>query len=219
MQNFGAGADPSLIVTEPGSEAGFAPTLSYSATTDTYEGQINFSATERGTGRLRAIGATGGDLVRLQSTYRLQRVRNDQSHDIYADDGNLSLHLEPGSLPGAEAYLVVMPPGAISGPVPAGLALVGDPYDITGSGALVALEKPGLLILHYDGTLISGSAALNDLGIYHWDPVSQTWQAVPDSLDEAHQSFSASVTRLGTYALLGPPQEFTWPIFLPFITK
>ena len=64
-------------------------------------------------GRIQVDGASG-----LQTTYRLQRVLNDQRHDVYSDDGNLSLHLEPGSLPGEEAYLVVMPPGGLPGSAP-----------------------------------------------------------------------------------------------------
>lgn len=87
------------------------------------------------------------DLERLcifgqdKSTYRLQRVLNDQDHDVHSNDGNLSLHLEPGSLPGGEAYFVAMP-----GSSPAELVLEGDPYDETASGALIELERPAVLI-------------------------------------------------------------------------
>jgi len=220
LLDFGPGADPSVIVTEPGSEVGHAPTLSYSPGTATYEGQISFSATERGTGRIRAVGAVGGGLVRLQSTYRLQRVLNDQSSDVYSDDGNLSLHLEPGSLPGDEAYLVVMPPGALPGPLPEGLVLVGDPYDVTGSGALVTLEKPAVLRLHYDGALVTSASAPAGLGLYRWDPRGERWQAVEGELDEEQRVIVAPVTALGTYALLAPPGPWMRNlVFLPLILK
>jgi hypothetical protein len=221
LQNFGPGADPSVIVTEPGSEAGYAPTLSYSPSTDTYEGQVSFSATERGMGRIRAVGAVGDHLVRLQSTYRLQRVLNNQSHDVYSDDGNLGLHLEPGSLPGSEAYFVVMPTGAVPGSLPDGLVLVGDPYDVTASGALVTLEEPAILTLHYDRALVSSSLAPEGLGVYRWDPSEGTWQEIGGSLDEDQRAMVAPVTTLGTYALLAPPGEWNEPpqIFLPIILK
>jgi len=223
LQNFGPGADPNVLVTEPGSEAGYAPTLSYSPGTDTYEGEISFSATERGMGRIRAVGEVGGDLVRLQSTYRLQQVVNDQSQGVYSNDGNLSLHLDPGSLPGNEAYLVVMPPGAVPGPLPAGLVLLGNPYDVTASGALVTLEKPAVLKLHYDKSLVRSSSAPEGLGIYRWDPISETWQEVPGSLDEEQKAMVASVTTLGTYALLAPPGPWMEPlpneVFLPIVIK
>jgi len=220
LQGFGPGADPSVIVSEPGSEVGYDLALSYSPGTDTYEGEIRFSATERGTGRIRAVGAAGGGLVRLQSTYRLQRVLNDRSSDVYSDDGNLSLHLERDSLPGDEAYLVVMPPGALPGPLPGGLVLVGDPYDVTGSGALVTLEKPAVLKLRYDGALVTSASAPAGLGIYRWDPDGKGWQAVTGSVDEGQRVMVAPVTVLGTYALLGPDSIVPPPgqkTFLPII--
>jgi hypothetical protein len=223
LQNFGSGADPSVFITQPGSEVGFTPNLSYSPTTGAWEGQISFSAVERGMGRVRAVGAVGGSLVRLQSTYRLQQVFNNQRVDVYSDDGNLSLHLEPDSLPGAFAYLAVMPPGAVPGPLPAGLVLVGDAYDVTASGALASLEKPAILTLHYDGALVNSSSTPAGLNIYHWNPISQLWQAVSGKLDEDHKVMIAPITVLGTYALLAPPGPGTGPgsnkILLPIILK
>jgi YVTN family beta-propeller protein len=219
LQNFGPGADPSVVVTEPGSEVGHAPTLSYSPAIGTYEGQISFSATERGMGRIRAVGAVGGSLVRLQSTYRLQRIVNEQSHDVYSDDGNLSLYLEPGSLPGSDAYIVVMPPGAVPGPLPDRLVLVGDSYDVTASGAMVELEKSVVLKLHYDGALINQSSVPEGLGIYRWDPNSEMWQVVPGSLDEEQKAVVTTVMTLGTYALMAPPGPWVDVIFLPLILK
>ena len=174
-------------------------------------------------GRIRAVGEVGGGLVRLQSTYRLQQVTNERSHDVYSNDGNLSLHLEPGSLPGNEAYLVVMPPGAVPGPLPAGLVLLGDPCDVTASGALVALENPAILKLHYDGALVNSSSAPPGLGIYRWDPTSETWQAISGNLDEEQKAMVAPVTTLGTYGLLAPPGSWMEPlpygVFLPIILK
>jgi len=205
LHNFGPGADPVVVVTEPGGGIGHTPTLAYSSTTGIYQGEISFSTTERGMGRIRAMGAVGNSLVRLQSTYRLQRVVNDRGQDVYSNDGNLSLHLDQGSLPGSDAYLVIMPPGAVPGPIPGGMVLVGNPYAVTASGAMVTLEKPGILKLHYDGALVNRSSAPERLGLYRWDPNNETWQAVPGSLDEEQKAMIAAVTTLGTYALMSPP--------------
>lgn len=219
LLNFGPGANPEVIITEPGSGTSYSPSAwNYTPTTNTYNGQVSFSASEQGMWRIRAGGTIGNTFVRLQSTYRLQRVVNTQSQDIYSDDGNLSLHLEIGSLAGSEAYFVVMPPGAAPGPLPSGLVLIGDIYDITASGALVSLEKPGVLALHYDGVLINSSSVPVGLGIYRWNPSSQKWQAVPGSSDEEHRVAVASVTVLGTYALLAPAGS-KQGIFLPVIIK
>jgi hypothetical protein len=204
LEDLDAFSDPSVIVTEPASEVGHAPTMSYSSITGAWEGQISFSVTERGMGRIRASAAVGNSLARLQSTYRLQRVLNNQEHDVFSDDGNLSLHLAPDSLPGDEAFFVVMPPGASPGPAPPGLMLVGDPYDVTASGALTTLEQPAVLKLRYDDALITRLETLEGVGIYRWDPNTDTWQATPAVLDEGQKAFIASATTLGTYALLAP---------------
>ena len=163
----------------------------------------------------------GHSLVRVQSAYRLPRGVRGQSQDSYSGEGDLELHLEPGSLPGGAAYVVVMTPGAVPGPVPAGLVLGGDPYAVTASGAMVALEKPGVLKLHYDGALVG--QVLEGLSIYRWDPNSERWQAMPGSLDAGQKAVVATVTTLGTYALLAPEGPWTEPlpntVFLPIILK
>ncbi len=117
LNNFGPGADPTLLVTEPGSEVGYASTLAYRPGSDEYEGQFSVSAMERGTGHIRVAGAVGDSLMRLQSTYRLQRVVNGLVQDVYSDDGNLNLHMGSDSFPVNEVYLVVMPPGVVPGAV------------------------------------------------------------------------------------------------------
>jgi hypothetical protein len=218
LQDFGPGAAPQVIVTEPGSDVSHVLALSYSSDTGVYEGKISFSATERGMGRVQVFGEIGGGLVHLQSTYRLQQVTHDRSHDVHSNDGILSLHLDPASLPGNKAYLIIMPPGAVPGSLPDGLALIGNPYDVTASGALVTLEKPAVLKLHYDGALLASSLAPDGLGIYRWDPNSATWQAVPGSLDEGQKAVVAPVRILGTYALLAPQPSSTG-IYLPIIIR
>jgi hypothetical protein len=219
LRGFGPGADPSVIITEPSSQAGYAPPLTYQPTSGTYEGQISFTAGKRGTGHVRAVGEVGESLVRLQAAYRLQRTNNSQGQTVYANDGNLSLYLEPDSLPGNETYVVVMPPGAIPGPLPKGLALLGDPYDITASGAVVHLTKPAVLTLRYDEALVNPALALEDLGLYRWDPANHRWQTVPQSsLNEADKTMVAPVSLLGTYALLAPPPASS-SVFLPIIRK
>lgn len=202
LEGFGAGADPGVFLTTPGG-ASPAVQLSYSAARDSYEGRAPVAAGERGTGQLRALGAVGERLVRLHTTFRLQRVRNAEPAELFSDDGNLSLFLEPASLRGEAADLVVMPPGGLPGPLPPGLALVGDCYDIAATGGESALLRPGLLRLSYDGALVSGPPP-EGLAIYGWDPAAGAWQPVAGQVDAERRAVSASVTRLGAYALLAP---------------
>jgi hypothetical protein len=213
LEHFGPEAQPNILVTAPGSDVGHTPTLSYSPVTGSYIGQVHFSATARGTGRVQVVGTVAGRVMYLHTTYRLQRVSADRVQDVYADDGNLSLHLDTGSVPGATAYLVIVSPHALPGPLPTGLRLVGGPYAVTASGALVQLERPALLTLHYDRVFTSLAAA--GLGIYRWDPNSMTWREVRGQLDVLPQALVAPVTVLGTYALLAPSELRR--IFLPCV--
>jgi hypothetical protein len=223
LPNFGPNASPGLIVTEPGSEIGHAPSLSYSPSTDTYQGQVNFNATEQGTGRLQVLAAGSNSLIRRHSTYRLQHALNNQSQTVYSDDGNLSLYLESGSLPGNQAYFVVMPPGAVPGGLPSNLALIGDPYDITASGSLATLKKPAVLALRYDGALVNPTETPTGMSIYWWNPDNQLWQKIGGDVDVEHDAMIAPVTALGIYALLAPPDSWIErsqeAIFLPNILK
>jgi hypothetical protein len=223
LWQFDPASPPNLLVTAPGSQVGYAPQLSFSSTTGAYEGQISFSATERGTGRLQVVGEASGDLISLQTTYRLQRVVNAQGYNVYSNDGNLDLRLEPGTLPGNDSYVVVMPPGAIPGPLPGGLTLVGDPYDVTASGApTLQKSKPAVLSLHYDKALVSGAAPPAGLKIYRWNPASSTWQAIGGTLDLEHRAVTAQITALGTYALLAPSGPWAAPrleVFLPLVSR
>jgi hypothetical protein len=221
IDGFGPGADPSIVVTAPDGETSFAPVMSYHSDEDSYQGNIGFGETKRGTGRIRAVGGANS-VIRLQSTYRLQHVTNNQGYDVFSDDGNLNLRIDSGSLPGTSAYVVVMSPGALPGPLPAGLTLVGDAYDVTISGALAELAKPASLELHYDRALVGTTAAPAGLAIYRWDPNSQAWQAVAGDLEQEHKSMTSAITALGTYALLAPPGDWTKPsstIFLPVVYK
>jgi hypothetical protein len=211
---------PAVLITEPDSEEGKAPPLIYDPTIDAYKGKISFSATKRGLGRIQAFGEVDNNVVRLQSTYRLQYVDNFSSTTLFSNDGNLSFYLEAGSLPGNEAFFVIMPPGAVPGPLPAGLVLVGDPYDLTASGALTTLKKPAILTLRYDGLLVD-SAALppQGLSLYVWNPASTTWQVISNDLNEEHKAVVASITNLGTYALLASSEAEKESIFLPLLLK
>lgn len=215
LYDFGPAIDPIVIVTQPSNDRlGFAPPLSYNSLTRAYEGHLSLNAVERGTGRIR----TSGDLPLLQSTYRLQYVVNTQAQVVYSDDGNMSLHLEPGSLPSDAAYIVVMPPGATPGPLPADLALVGDVYDVTASGALTVLERPAVLKLHYNSVVTGAPAPPDRLGLYRWD--GGAWQSVPAVVDAKQAAVVASVRTLGTYALMAPPGPWMEPrhyIYMPVV--
>ncbi|NTU85298.1 MAG: hypothetical protein HGA45_39080, partial [Chloroflexales bacterium] len=146
-----------------------------------------------------------------------QRVQTDRAQEVYANDGQLTLALPAGGLPGAESYLVVMPTGAVPGAPPAGMALVGEAYAVTASGAVATLERPAALTLSYDGALVSGPPPAG-LALYRWDPVGVAWQPVAGQIDAAQRAVSATVTALGIYGLMAPAGPWSVPdhrVWLP----
>jgi len=86
-----------------------------------------------------------------------------------------------------------------------------------------SLERPAILKLHYEDTLIASSVRPEALGLYWWDPVRQMWLKVPAHLDEDQQAVVAPVTALGTYVLLASPGPgggtSQHVLFLPLLWK
>jgi len=177
---------------------------------------VEAAASDLGTGSIRVFGLAPNAIVRQQSTFRLQRTHNDEHTNIYSDDGNLDLHLDAGSLPGNETYLAVMPPGALPGPTPQGYAAIGDAYSITASGAVAALEKPGVLKLFYDDATLKPGIEVEQLELRRWDPVTKIWKKAPATLDADQKALSAPVKALGTYVLM--VREYT-QVYLPAIAR
>lgn len=210
LHEYGAAADPNLLVVAPGGITGSAPLLSFSPTTATYEARVSIAATERGTGHVRADRKVGGERPLLQAPYRLQRVRNDVSQEVFSDDGHLHLHLPPGSLADVESYVVVMPTGAAPGAPPAGLTQVGEAYVITASGATGVFEKRALLALSYDEALVNGPPP--GLAIYRWNPNLLVWEQVGGEVEVEHLAVTAPIRALGIYALMAPAGQWSAPL-------
>lgn len=220
LQNFPPDSGPFAYITEPGSDISRSPLLAYSPERGAFEARISFSTGQTGNGQLWADRRAGGDRPVLQTSYRLQRIDNRLTSEVFSNDGNLRLFLEAGSLPGAASDLIVMAPGAVPGPLPAGLALLGAPYDITASGAVVALERPGALSLHYDSAVAQGRPP-ESIGLYRWDPAERQWRALPSVADPESGRRTASITALGTYALLaaGEPIQAPLKVHLPLLRR
>ncbi len=208
LQNFAPDTDPTVLISAPDSDISRSPELSYSAVREGYEARISFSATARGSGQLRADRRVGGDRAVIQTFYRLQRIEPRGAWEVFSNDGNLWLNGGPGSLPGQESYLVVMAPGSLPGAPPTGHVVVGEPYDITASGAVVSLEQPAVLSLRYDDALVNGRLPAG-LNIFHWNPTQRTWEPVTSRVDEAQRTLVAEVRTLGMYVLFAPAGPWT----------
>ena len=217
LYGLDAGTQPLVYLTPPGAESAQALVVQYSSTTGAHRGTLTVNAQALGQGKVHAVGEAGSRLVHLQTTYRLQQITRADVHDVYAADGNLRLHLAPGSIPGENAYVIVTPPGALPGPLPEGWTLIGDAYDVTASGALVVLDTPAALRARHDPALLADRVP-ETLRLHRWDPGVETWEAVTATLDAAHDALVATVTRLGTYALLAPTTP-SQTVFLPLVMR
>jgi hypothetical protein len=225
LRNFdppvGDEGKPQVLINEPLGQTPQSPQVHFSPTTGRYEAKISFSPTARGTGQVQVTGLAGGRVAALQTTYQLQRI-GDGGDDLFAGDGNLHLRVFPGSLPAgmAEAYIVVMPPGVASGPIPNGQRLVGNVYDLSASGAVGRLEKPALLRLYYDRALLTNEFDPATLRLHRWEPNEQVWQPVAATLDAENQLLIAAIQPLGAYALLAPDEGgLPTPQYLPIIQR
>lgn len=119
---------------------------------------------------------------------------------------------------------MVSPPGAVPGPLPDGLMLVGDPYDVTLSGTVAQLEANAVVAMHYDQSLLTENSSPESIGLYRWRGNEGKWHKLDSNLDEVHQVRSATVSALGTYALLLPSEDDSpmkacdfWRTYFPLV--
>jgi hypothetical protein len=188
------------LVAPPGSAAPQRTQLAYSPAAGAYTGTVSFSAVGLGTGGLyvRGLGLQG-ELVIVDSDFSLLEVDVNRAGDLYSADGNLQVHLEPGSFTGGMVYAVLMPTGAVPQPLPAGRVALGSAYAIRFSGDWVRLARPGLLRLFYHPGLAGDPAGL---GIYRWDPTARAWEVLGGELEANQRSVAVPFDRAGIYALL-----------------
>jgi hypothetical protein len=133
--------------------------------------------------------------------FRRFYVPTTDADPIVSVDNNLEMTLSDHSLP-ADAYVLVMSANTIPGPLPPGHQLVGQPYSVRASGATVTSTKPMLLKLFYTDTALGGVDP-HTLSVLQWNPVSQEWDDLGGSLDDAiEHSVSTTTERFTVYALM-----------------
>ncbi len=157
-------------------------------------------------GYARVMGNHAGQYIELNVDYRLQRAANTTETNLFANDGNLKLHLDDGALPLDEMHFLIASPGSLPGPLPPGLNIVGEAYEITASNDVTGLVKPAVLRLHYD---VVAGAEFENLAIYRWDFGAATWQSMGGEINSEHQEVVTTTTKLGLYALMGIPASTT----------
>jgi hypothetical protein len=122
---------------------------------------------------------------------------------VTTPDDLLELTLAPNSLP-ADTYVLILAVSALPGVPPPAHRLVGRPYSVRASGALVQSDVPMVLRMIYDALWL-GDATFHNLSIFAWDPLDQTWEEEGGTLFTDQNHLSAPVRRFTTYALMEIP--------------
>ena len=203
VHGVGEGAAVAALLVPPGRSAGESVQLTYSPATGVYEGVTSFSAaaTGLGTAHLRGIDAAANTLA-LDGDFALLAAPAASSGDYYSPDGNAWLRLNAGSLPGAQAYLVMMPVGTIPQPLPAGMAPLGSAYSIEASGSVSGTLQPSVLHLSSSSAATAAGSEPESLQLAWWD--GMRWNLLGGDLDSTRSGLAAPITKFGIYALLGP---------------
>jgi hypothetical protein len=136
--------------------------------------------------------------------FRRFYVPTTSAAPIVATDNNLEMLLSDHSLE-VDAYVLVMSSNTSPGPTPLGHRLVGQPYSVRASGAIVTSTRPMLLKLFYTDTAL-GDVDAHTLSVMQWDPVAQGWDDLGGNLDDAiEHSVSTTTGRFTVYALMSTP--------------
>ncbi len=213
---------PLLSVILPDS-AMSAPVVNYSPSDSFYSANVAYTASQGGSGQIRVFGQSAANqAVYLASDYRLHVATNTQPQELFAVDGKVQLYLSADSTPGAQTVFVMNPLRATPGPLLPQTQLASEIYDITASGSIVQLEKPGSLNFHYDPHLLPSTVTTDTLDIYRWDVNGAQWVAQAAVFDRERHMLSTKIQMLGIYALFYQEQATlptAYPIYLPLIKR
>ena len=184
-------------------------TLRYNPGENIYDASFDgvfYPETALAEGRMAVTLTLGPDNEMTANTAFLRTfVPQRQSVDAMSQDGMVTLHLEPHSLP-ADGYILIVPTIAAPRPLPPNQQLIGQPYFIAASGSVTATLIPALLTIRCDPADLDGADPSN-LHIWAWDRSTGSWI----DLGGAYSSRDHSVTVMAqhvnthTYALMAPP--------------
>jgi hypothetical protein len=196
-----------VLISEPGRQTARYSQAAYNTADNQYKGQISVTAVPAGTHHLQVIGGAGEQVYVLSAVSRLQITNNREIQALFSHDGRLSLLLNPETFPGSQTVVAITAHTNLPGPLPDGAILVGDTYDITASGSILALDRPTAVTMTYDDAQYESEEALGPLDIYWWNPESEIWQPLHAAINPERGDLSAIVSNLGVFAILGIPQS------------
>jgi hypothetical protein len=216
MRGVNSDARLNVLVVPPDNRPAKSVELGYSPVDRGYTGTVGFNTSAVGLGSVHVLGLDpSAQLVVVDSDFSLLKVETTATQDLFSPDGHVRLHLEPNTLPGTNAFVVLMPTGAVPQPLPPKMGFVGSAYSLRASGGVMTTQRPALLEIFYGAEQLGGCRASTTLQIGFWD--GNRWNLQPGQLNETHQTLSRSINELGVYGLLcGSNQHH---VHLPLISK
>lgn len=142
-----------------------------------------------------------------QRNYERWPVLADTPNQFQLKDGNLSVFMDPSTLPAELAFLAVVETLA---PVdaPAGWQSLSQAYSIQASGAVALADKPYLLTLRYRPELLHNTSP-ESLAIFWFYSASHSWQNLGGNVRKDFNEVVLSTRQFGTFMLFAPASEST----------
>jgi hypothetical protein len=227
LYNVTDAATLTLLMTTPDAARAETPALLYDTTTATYAGEWQLATVVQGTGSLRLVGLDTDHLINLYHPFQLHALNRDQPRDLFAADGALSVHLAAASVAADNSYLVIQSLSALPAPLPAGLSLVGLPYQLTSSAADLPLVRPAVLKFHLtnrlwrdeQGVAADQLTADSGLQLYWLNPATAAWQPLSTTIDVARQELTTLISAWGLYAVARQAPAIPASVYLPLIVR
>jgi len=214
------GAALAVLIVPPSANTGQTVELGYSPSEDAYSGTVSFpvGASGLGSAHVRGVDAVA-QRVKVDSDFTLVQVETSGKQDLYSPDGNVHLHLEPGSFSTTNVYVVLMPTGAVPHPLPAGMVGVGNAYSVRASGR-TGTQHAVALRLFYDPTQLRDAGIDSDtLRIARWNDTSSSWTLLESQPDSEHFAISTLTTQFGIYTLMAVDPSLQPQSYLPLVVR
>jgi hypothetical protein len=142
------------------------------------------------------------DLTRFQAT---QVIASELSPMVLSEDGDVHLVLEPDAL-SADAWLSIAPT-AVPGEPLRSYTWFSPAYEISASTGQMALGVPAPLHIRYHDDS-SERIPTDSLRVFQYDGTGR-WIELESTVDTEQQQVSATISSLGTFALLGETGRFS----------
>jgi hypothetical protein len=168
--------------------------------------QIPFSGgTDEGTIALTADLEGDNEMHTSEVEFRRFFVPTIDAPPLVSTDNLLEMIVSDHSLP-ADVYVLIMDINAIPEPVPLGHNVVGQPYSVRSSGAIIESLHPMLLKLSYTDLTLQG-ADPHTMSIFEWDPLSRQWGELGGELDDwIGKSMTTTTENFSVYSLMSTPR-------------